>query len=309
MKISFVIPCYGSEKTLAGVVSEIRSVMALRPEVAYEIVLPCDCSPDGVSGVIERLCKDDPARVRGLLLSRNFGQHAALMAGYSRTDGDIVVSLDDDGQSPVDAIWELVDAVNGGFDAVYGAYAEKKHGLLRNAGSKMNDWMATWLLGKPKNLKVTSFFAVKRYIVDEMLRYDQAFPYVIGLVLRITRNVGNIAVRHRARADGKSGYSFRKLLGLWLNGFTAFSIKPLRTASWLGIMCSMSGFCMGVWTVVNKLAIHPDAPIGYSSLMSAVLFIGGLLLLVLGLVGEYIARIYLCISRTPQYVVSREIGK
>ena len=308
MKLSFVIPCYGSEHTLADVVAEIKQVVAQRPAVDYEIVLSCDHSPDGVAQVIERLCREDPSHVRGLLLSRNFGQHAALMAGYARTTGDCVVSLDDDGQAPVESVWELVDRLTpNGLDAVYGAYAEKRHSLFRNLGSRINDWMATWLLGKPAQLKVTSFFAVKRFVVDEMLRYDQAFPYVIGLVLRITRNVGNVPVTHRARASGRSGYSLAKLVGLWLNGFTSFSVKPLRIASWLGLMCSFAGFCMGAWAVVNKLALHPDAPLGYSSLMSAVLFIGGLLLLVLGFIGEYISRIYLCISKTPQYVVAKEL--
>ena len=308
MKISFVIPCYGSEQTLADVVSEIKSVMGQRPAVEYGIVLVCDHSPDNVAKVIERLCREDPAHLRGLLLSRNFGQHAALMAGYARADGDIVISLDDDGQSPVEAIWELIDKMEStGLDVVYGSYAEKKHNVLRNLGSRVNDWMATWLLGKPRDIKVTSFFAARRYVVDEMLRYDQAFPYVIGLVFRITRSVANVPVRHRERASGRSGYSFSRLLGLWLNGFTSFSVKPLRIASWLGLACSFAGFCVGVWAVVNKLAIHPEAPMGYSSLMSTVLFIGGLLLLVLGLIGEYVSRIYLCVSKTPQYVVAREI--
>ncbi len=308
MKISFVIPCYGSEHTLADVVSEIKSVMKLRPAVEYGIVLVCDHSPDNVAAVIERLCREDPSHLRGLLLSRNFGQHAALMAGYARADGDFVVSLDDDGQSPVEAIWELIDKMeSSGLDVVYGSYAEKKHNVLRNLGSRVNDWMATWLLGKPRDIKVTSFFAARRYVMDEMLRYDQAFPYVIGLVFRITRSVANVPVRHRERASGRSGYSFSKLLGLWLNGFTSFSVKPLRIASWLGLACSFAGFCVGVWAVVNKLVIHPEAPMGYSSLMSAILFIGGLLLLVLGLIGEYVSRIYLCVSKTPQYVVAKEI--
>ena len=307
MKLSFVIPCYGSEKTLAGVVAELKSVMSERPAVGYEVILVCDHSPDAVYGVIERLHKDDPGHVRGVLLSRNFGQHAALMAGYARAEGDIIVSLDDDGQTPVESVWELVDKVScEGYDAVYGSYSDQKHGWFRNFGSRVNDWMATWLLEKPGKLKVTSFFAVRRFVIDEMLRYDQAFPYVIGLVLRITRNVVNVPVRHRERVSGKSGYSLTKLLGLWLNGFTSFSVKPLRVASWLGLCCSFAGFCVGVWAVVNKLMIHPDAPIGYSSLMSAVLFIGGLLLLVLGLIGEYVSRIYLCMSRTPQYVVAKE---
>lgn len=307
MKLSFVIPCYGSERTLEGVVSELKQVVGQKPQTEYEVVLVCDHSPDGVWDVIERLHREDPGHVKGVLLSRNFGQHAALMAGYARTDGDYVVSLDDDGQTPVEAVWSLVDALEMRcFDVAYGSYAEKKHNVFRNLGSRVNDWMASWLLDKPKSLKVTSYFAARRFVIDEMLRYNQAFPYVIGLVLRITRNVCNVPVEHRARREGQSGYTFVKLFALWMNGFTAFSVKPLRVASFCGMLCAIGGFALGIWAVLNKLVFNPDAPLGYSSLMSALLFIGGMLMMILGLVGEYVGRIYICMSRSPQYVIAKE---
>lgn len=308
MKISFVIPCYRSEKTLPGVMSEIRSVLSARPEVGYECILVSDQSPDDVWSVIRRLHDEDPVHVKGLELARNFGQHSALMAGYAHTTGDYVVSLDDDGQTPVEAIWSLIAKLEGeGLDVVYGSYPVKRHSGFRNLGSRINDWMACWLLDKPRGLKVTSFFVARRFVVDAMLKYAGPFPYVIGLVLRATRKIANVPVEHRDRADGVSGYTFAKLLGLWMNGFTAFSVKPLRLASFAGVLCSLLGFGFGVWAVVNKLFINPDAPIGYSSLMAAVLFIGGMLMLVLGLIGEYVGRIYICINQSPQYVVGREL--
>ncbi len=310
MKISFVIPCYRSEKTIAAVVDEIRAAMAARPGADYEVVMVSDHSPDAVYAVIADLCRDDPGHLRGMELARNFGQHAALLAGYARASGDYVVSLDDDGQTPVSEFWSLFDKLqDGGFDVVYASYSEKKHGLLRNWGSWVNDCMTCWLLDKPRNLKVTSFFVARRFVVDEMVRYRQAFPYVIGLVLRTTRNVANAPVTHRARLEGVSGYTFWKLIALWMNGFTAFSVKPLRIASLVGFVSALCGFGLGVWAVLNKLFIHPDVPLGYSSLMSVILFIGGVIMLILGLIGEYVGRIYICLSHSPQYVISKETEK
>lgn len=309
MKIAFVIPCYRSEHTIEGVVSEIKEVVSQRPDVDYEVVMVSDHSPDNVYQVIERMCREDPVHLKGLELARNFGQHSALMAGYAHCDGDLVFSLDDDGQAPCESIWKLVDHIaNGGYDVVYGTYGSKKHSFFRNLGSRFNDLMTVWLLDKPSGLKVTSFFVARRFVVREMLNYVGPYPYLYGLVFRITRNIGEIPVEHRVRKIGESGYSFAKLIGLWMNGFTAFSVKPLRLASYTGLVCAMIGFAFGIWAIVNKLCIHPDAPVGFSSLMSAVLFIGGTIMLILGLIGEYIGRIYICINCSPQYVVSKEIN-
>ena len=306
MKISFVIPCYRSEHTIEGVVSEIKEVVSKRPEVDFEIVMVSDHSPDGVYGVIERMCREDPGHLKGVELARNFGQPSALMAGFSRTTGDVVFSLDDDGQAPVDAIYRLVDKLmDGGYDVVYGSYPHKRHNSFRNVGSWVNHQMAVWLVGIPRGMYTTSFLAIRRFIVDEILRYSGPFPYLGGLIFRSTRNVSTVEVRHRERVSGTSGYTFAKLLRLWVNGFTAFSVAPLRLASYAGAICAVAGFCYGAWTIVRKLFLHPAVPMGYSSLMSAQLFIGGLILLVLGLIGEYVGRIYICINRSPQYVVAR----
>ena len=306
MKLSFVIPCYKSERTIEGVVDEIRAAVALRAGVDFEVVMVCDHSPDGVYAAVARMCADDPVHLKGFDLARNFGQHAALMAGYAHVSGDYVISFDDDGQTPVGAVWSMLDRLmSDGLDVVYASYGVKKHSGFRNFGSRVNDWMACWLLNKPRTLRVSSYFVARRFVIDQVLAYDQAFPYVIGLVLRVTRNIANVPVEHRERKAGVSGYTFAKLLGLWMNGFTAFSIKPLRVASLIGVMCSFLGFAFGVWTIVNKIFIHPDAPVGYSSLMGALLFIGGMIMLLLGLVGEYVGRIYLCISKSPQYVIAR----
>lgn len=310
MKISFVIPCYRSERTIEGVVSEIKSVVSQRPEVDYEVIMVSDHSPDGVYSVIERMCGDDPKHLRGLELARNFGQQAALMAGYARVTGDVVFSLDDDGQAPVDAIFSIIDTLIGGeYDIVYGAYRVKQHAAFRNLGSCLNRWMAMWLIDYPRGLRCSSFNAVRRFIIDEILNYTGPYPYILGLLIKATKNIGSVEVNHRERVVGESGYTLRKLIGLWMDGFTAFSVKPLRLASFAGVLCAASGFLWGVWVVIRKVFVDPNVFVGYSSLMAALLFIGGTLMLMLGLIGEYIGRIYICINRSPQYVVAREFGK
>ncbi len=301
MKTSFVIPCYGSEKTIADVVSELKQLVQSIPDCHYEIIMVSDASPDNVFQVIKSLCREDPEHCKGAELAKNFGQHAALMAGYRIATGDFILSLDDDGQAPIESVPQLIDALKNA-DLVFGSYAHKRHNLFRNFGSKVNDWMAEFLLGKPKKLHVTSFFAMRRFIKDEILKYDNAYPYLLGLLLRTTKNIVNVPVNHRERAEGKSGYTFRKLLRLWINGFTAFSVVPLRIATFCGFLCAFLGGLGVVWCIVNKV-LHPDAPLGYSSMMTTILFVGGMLMLMLGMIGEYIGRTYICINKAPQYVI------
>ena len=167
--------------------------------------------------------------------------------------------------------------------------------------------MTEVMIRKPKGLKVTSYYAAKRFMIDEMLRYKNAYPYVGGLVFRSTKNVTSVPVNHRERLEGKSGYTFRKLLALWLNGFTAFSEKPLRIATYMGILCACAGFIYGIIVVIKKLTI-PAIQMGYSYLMAALLFIGGMIMLLLGIIGEYVGRIYISINEAPQYVIRETVG-
>ena len=303
--VSFVIPCYRSEKTLSGVVDEIKSTMDEIGKYGYEIVLVNDSSPDNTWDTIKSLVKENN-NITGINFSKNFGQHGALMAGLRETKGDYVVCLDDDGQTPANEVGKLLSALDDGADAVYARYAHKKHSLFRNFGTFMNEKMAQHLLGKPKDLFVSSYFAVRRFVVEDMVRYENAYPYVIGLVLRATKNIVNVDVNHRSREVGQSGYTFSKLLNLWINGFTAFSVKPLRIATGIGAICAMGGFLYGIYTVIKKFIV-PDIPAGYSALMSAIVFIGGMMMLMLGLVGEYIGRMYISMNNSPQYVIKEKI--
>ncbi len=304
--VSFVIPCYRSAETIGKVVAELDTAMRELPDYTYEIVLVNDCSPDGTFEVIRGLC----ARRRdicGVSLARNFGQHAALMAGFRYTRGDVVVCLDDDGQTPADEVGKLLSGIEEGYDAVYAKYTHKQHSGFRNFGSRANELMARAMLGKPKELYLSSYFAVRRFVADEILRYKNPYPYVIGLVLRATKNIANVEVTHREREVGVSGYTLGKLLGLWFNGFTSFSIKPLRIATAMGCLTACGGFLYGIYTVVKKF-INPDVPIGFSALMAALVFIGGMIMLMLGMIGEYIGRIYISLNNSPQYVIKECIN-
>lgn len=167
--------------------------------------------------------------------------------------------------------------------------------------------MTEFLLDKPKDLYISSYFAIRRYIVDEMVKYDHSFPYVIGLVLRSTKNIANVDVTHRERQEGSSGYSIQKLLSLWMNGFTAFSVKPLRLASLLGLILAAVGFISTIILVLNKLAHPSEVMLGWSSTMAVMMLIGGVLLIVLGIIGEYIGRIYICINKSPQYIIREKV--
>ena len=305
-KVSFCIPCYRSEQTLPKVIDEIKSTMsAMKDKYSYEIILVNDCSPDNTFSVISELASKDE-NIIGIDLAKNFGQHAALMAGFHYVSGDILVCLDDDGQTPADEAGKLLDKIEEGEDVVYARYSNKKHSAFRNFGSFVNEKMAQFLLGKPKELYVSSYFAARRFIVDEMLKYDKSYPYVIGLVLRSTKRIVNVDVTHREREVGTSGYTLSKLLGLWMNGFTAFSVKPLRIATWTGIGCAILGFLYGIYTIIKKLLLADAVAVGFSALMCAVMFIGGLILFMLGLLGEYIGRMYIGMNNAPQYVV-REV--
>ena len=305
--ISCIIPCYGSEGTIAGVVDELKSTFLDRGVSDFEVILVNDASPDGLFDVIRQLCLDHDF-VRGIDLSRNFGQHNAIMAGLSRAQGDICVFLDDDGQTPGSEVWKLIDALDDTCDVVFAKYTSKQHSFLRNLGSRMNSLMAELLVSKPTHLYFSSYVACKRYIAEELLRYDGSDTYLSGLLIRASNRVKNVVVEHREREVGKSGYTTKRLLSLWLNGFTAFSVKPLRLASLMGFLVASVGFVYGVYILIKKLFIAPYVPLGWSSTMAVILFMCGIIMIMLGMIGEYLGRVYIKLNHSPQYVIREEIG-
>ncbi len=304
--ISFVIPCYRSESTIQNVVDELLAKINELDIRQYEIILVNDSSPDNVWEKILELSKYN-SNVKGVDLSRNFGQHAALLAGYSIAGGDIIISLDDDGQTPIDEINLLIDKIHEGYDAVYGYYTDIKQNCFRKFGSWMAGKMGQIMIGLPKDLKGGPFYAVKSFVVKEMIKYDHPYPYLGGLVFRTTHKIACVPAHQRNRLSGTSGYSLTGLLSLWFNGFTAFSVKPIRWGAMAGILLSAVGFLAVVILVIRKL-LNPEIVLGWTSLISTILMVGGLIMTMLGLVGEYVGRIYLSINNSPQYVIREIVG-
>lgn len=303
-KISFVIPCYNSTNTISAVVQEIKNVMHNEMNLYdYEIVLVNDGSPDGTTydAILDIVKKEK--HIKGINLARNFGQPSAVMAALNRTTGDYVVCGDDDGQTPFNELPKLLKKINEGYDLVEAKYAvREKRSVFRKLGTFINEGMATWLIEKPEGLELTTYWVTKRFVVDHMLSYPNSYPYLGGLMLRATQNACNVDVTHRERLSGKSGYSLKKMINLWMNGFTSFSVKPLRLMTYIGIIVAILGFVYGISIVIRKLA-DPTMMSGYSSIMAVNLFMFGVLFFFMGLIGEYVGRIYMSLNKAPQFII------
>ena len=306
MVISVVIPCYRSEKMIAGVVNEVKTVFAAQTKFDYQFVLVNDCSPDLVMNEIEKLCKEDK-KIVGVNLSRNYGQAAAKMAGLQYATGNIIVFMDDDGQHPAEGVTQLAEKILEGYDVVYAHFAKKEHSVFKQLTSTLQRKIAVWAGNSPKGIYGSSFLAYSRFVVDQLKKYHSPFVSAGGYLLRITTKFANIEMPHRQRMEGTSGYTLTKLINLWLNTITNFSIVPIRAASFLGIFSAALGIILGMFTVIRKL-INPTIAAGYTSIVALLFFIGGIIMLILGFLGEYLGRIYMTVSDAPQYTVRNTIN-
>lgn len=305
--LSFIIPCYGSEKTIKAVTDEIVQVVTQNSDYDYEIIAVNDCSPDNVWAVLNDIAEEN-TKVKLIDFAKNANRPGAVMAGLANASGDICVILDDDGQCPMPELWNLLEPLKGNYDVSIASYPERKQSKFKNFGTFVNKKMTELVIDRPKNLEFTNFMAMKSFIAKKIVEYDNPYPYLTGLLLRTTQRITNVSMEQRSRIDnGKTNFTFKKMVSLWVNGLTAFSIKPLRAATFLGILCAIFGFIFGIYTVIHKL-INPDILVGYSSLMAVLLFVGGLIMLMLGIVGEYIGRIYISINNAPQYVIRKKVN-
>ncbi len=302
-KISFVIPCYGSEGTIENVCEEIIKEVG-KKKYDYEIILINDHSYDNVWSVIEKLAKNK--RIKALNLSKNMNKPGALMAGLNFVTGDYVVLLDDDMQCPMNEFWKLFEPIHT-HDVVYAKYQVKKQSKFKNFGSFLNKKMAEFLIGKPKELYFNNFCVIRKYVVDEVIKYNNPFPYVEGLILRVTNDIVNVLLEERERTVGKSNFTFKKMVKMWVNGFTSFSVKPLRMAMYFGFISALIGFIYGIVIIFERISGNIGIS-GYSSIMAALLFIGGVIMILLGLIGEYVGRIYISINKAPQFVIKERIN-
>lgn len=303
MLVTVVIPCYYSEATIGRVVEMVMEEFRKREGYECNFVLVNDGSRDGTWNEICRLAEKYPS-VRGAELMRNFGQHNALMAALSYADGKYIVGMDDDMQTHPSQIFRLIDKMEEGFDLVYGVYPERKNSSLKNLSSKINEVTSRIMLNRPKEIRSSNFWCITDAIKDETLKYKGYNPYIDGIFYRVTHNIGNVEVEHHKREQGSSGYTFRKLLNLWL-AYWNFSVIPLRISFFLGLFAGIAGVLIAVLVVINKI-IHPDVPMGWSSTICVTVLFFALVLMVLGIIGEYLGKMILILNNTPQYVV-REV--
>lgn len=302
MKYSIIIPCYKSALSIRQVVEETGKELNKLGRTPFEFVLVDDYSPDGGDTLRElRALADENDFVRVVELARNAGQHNAVMAGLNVADGDVLIAMDDDGQTHWSQLSVLFDEFDKGFDIVYGYYPEKKHSGFRNFGSWINYVSFRVLIGKPKDLKTSSFWIIRKYVRDYVVQYKSQYTHLQGLFLRTTRNISSVPVKHFDRTHGKSGYTIKKLIGLWSN-VMGFSIVPLRIARNTGLFFSVLSL-LGALAIVLKKILAPTSAVGWYSMMVCICFFSGLIMLFLGLIGEYLGRMYLGMSNNPQFVI------
>lgn len=305
MLVSIVIPCYYSEKSIRKVVELVMEEFEKNEGYSCEFILVNDGSKDGTFEEIRRLAAEYP-NVCGVNLMRNFGQHNALMAAMNYTKGDYVLGMDDDLQTHPSQIFKLIHKIEEGYDVVYGVYPRRKNSALKNLSSKINEVSSRIMLNRPKDIVSSNFWMVTRAVRDEVVKYSSFNPYIDGIFYRITHNIGNVPVEHHKREFGSSGYTFRKLVNLWL-AYWNFSVIPLRLSFFLGIFSAIGGVLVAFLVVINKI-LHPDVAVGWSSTLCVMAVMFGLVLMVLGIVGEYIGKIIMILNNTPQYIVRETVN-
>ena len=299
VELSVIIPVYRSEATLRPLLNRLLPVLDAITQDS-EVILIDDGSPDHAWEVILDLRREHPGKIVAVQLMRNFGQHNALMCGFHHARGRLVVTMDDDLQHPPESIATLLAALRDrDLDLVYGSYEEKMHDPGRVVGS----WLVNgfFRLIFQTSVTVTSFRAIRRELVRSILCYDLNFTYVDGLLAWNTQRAGEVAVPHHSRQSGRSGYSFWKLATLALNLFTNFSLLPLQIVSVCGSLAAGAGLILAAYYFIQSLRHNITVP-GYASIIIAVLVLGGIQLMSLGIMGEYLGRLHLNVNRKPQYV-------
>lgn len=304
---SIVIPCYKSSETIEEVVTSTLSVMKELNKEDVEFVLVNDCSPDNGKTIdkLRQLAKKYNF-VKVINLAKNVGQHNAMMAGLRHATGDVIISMDDDMQTRPSELPKMFAEFDNGYDVVYGCYPEKKHSAFRNFGSWFNRVTVTWLLKKPKEIRSSSFWIMHKYVKDSIITYTGSHTYLLGLILRTTHNIKSVEVNHFEREYGTSGYTLKSLLGLWSN-IIGFTSKPLELAMHMGYFISFCSIVAAIIVFIRKL-VNPSLTVGWTSIIIAIFFSLGILLAFMGLIGEYIGRMYIQINNEPQYVIKEMIN-
>lgn len=302
MLFSVIIPCYKSACTIRQVVEMTSVELDKLNKKPYQFILIDDKSPDDgeTIGELRRLA-NDYSYIKVVELAQNAGQHNAVMAGLNVAEGDVIIAMDDDMQTHPSQLPKMFDAFDNGHDIVYGYYEDKKQTGFRNFGSWVNHTSVRILIGKPKNIKTSSFWIIKKFVRDYVIQYSGTYTHLQGLFLRTSSDIISIPVEHFERAYGSSGYTFKKLVGLWSN-IMGYSIVPLRIARNAGLILSFFSI-LGAIAVILKKLLAPTSAVGWYSMMVAICFFSGLIMLFLGLIGEYLGRLYMGMTNNPQYVI------
>ena len=304
--ITIIIPIYNSEKSIFLLVESIVNVFK---DLKFEVNMVNDGSNNATHIECMKIIDKYPKITNYIKLRRNVGEHNAVMAGLNHSNGDWNIIMDDDFQNPPEEALKLYEyARKNKFDVIYADYDDKKHSFFRNLGSKLNDITANFVLKKPKDLYLCSFKCISKNILQDIIKYKGPFPYIDGLILSITSNIGKLKLKHAPRAMGKSNYSILKLMKLYLNIITNFSTVPIRLFSIAGFIISLISFVFGLIIILEKF-FSPNTPLGYSSLITAIVFFAGIQLIFLGVLGEYIGKILKNVNQDNQYIIEKKIDK
>ena len=299
LALSIVIPVFNGARSVAELIGALED---LPIPGGHEIVLVNDGSADNSLEVIRALFDKTRVPITLVDLARNYGEHNAVMAGLRHASGAHVITMDDDLQNPPEEVQRLLSFTqHSGKEVVYTYYQDKRHPIWRNLASRFANRVADFVLDKPSGLYLSSFRCMSAFVVREITRYEGPFPYVDGLILQVTQDIDRLLVDHLPRSAGRSNYTMRRLLRIWMNMFVNFSVMPLRISTLSGFFLSGLGAIGG--TIVVGEALFRSPPPGWASLMAAVLLLSGVQLLILGIVGEYLGRLYLTMNRKPQFVV------
>ena len=300
--ISIIIPVFNSAKTISILVDDI--IKTLGENYKFEVILVNDSSRDNS----EEKCKELVAKYSNITLfslSKNVGEHNAIMAGLNKCSGEYAVTMSDDLQHSASALQELIKygiKEKDNFDVVYTHYEKKRDSFLKNFGSKFNGFIVNLLLNKPKSLYISDFRFINRFLIDEITKYKFPFTYIDGIILDITNRLGRVKVEHNERVQGKSGYTLIKMLQLWSNMSTSFSILPLRLSMLMGLTLSILGFILAVLFFIERL-VDDTVTSGFASIFVSVTIFSGAILIALGLMGEYVGRIFISLNKKPQFII------
>jgi undecaprenyl-phosphate 4-deoxy-4-formamido-L-arabinose transferase len=300
MELSIVVPVYRSAACLPELTRRVRDEVSRRFRDC-ELILVNDDSPDDSWDVIVRLTCEYPFVV-GVNLRRNVGQDNAIMAGLRVATGDVIVIMDDDLQHDPADIAALYEQIQDGRDVAYARFDHKRQALWKNLGSWFNDRVATITLGKPRDVYMSPFKAIRREVAEEIAKYEGPYPYVDGLIFTVTSNLTQVPVTHRTRFAGRSNFNLLKSVAVWVKVVTGFSVIPLRLAMIVGGVMSIASFLLALYYVLETMILARQ-PAGYPSLIVSILFIGGVQLMGLGAIGEYVGRIFITQNSRPQFTV------